>query len=247
METLNPLPLKKRFVLWQKTKICFVCLAQIETPEEVSIEHVIPRSLGGTNGKWNLSVSHKRCNNFRGSKLCRLTWYEEINKLKFQCKIKVYQRPHTFSESNRTRRHLGIPVTFWRKDISYRILNDVFAAEFSSFWTGKPGNEQDSMIPILKDTIQTLIHAEDIISSSRILDLVGVRTHWKLIFGMVFLKKFFETSDIRYYVFGIWRLDQYMTRKPYCKLNESLEQLMSYCWKLQPEAYDRYQSLKKSL
>jgi 5-methylcytosine-specific restriction endonuclease McrA len=51
---------------------CWLCgeaidfaLARSE-PMAVSLEHVVPRSLGGTNENSNLRLTHRRCNGLRG-------------------------------------------------------------------------------------------------------------------------------------------------------------------------------------
>lgn len=54
-------------LLYEKAKgICFVCKRKVSR-HAASREHIIPRSLGGTNHPSNLTVSHKKCNNKRGN------------------------------------------------------------------------------------------------------------------------------------------------------------------------------------
>ena len=63
-----------RYKLWVKRPQCFVCRGEIKKFTDCSIEHVLPRSKGGSNRFLNLSISHKVCNNFRGNIVCRLIW-----------------------------------------------------------------------------------------------------------------------------------------------------------------------------
>lgn len=47
---------------------CFVCKLHVYK-EDATLEHVVPLSLGGTNGADNLWISHLACNLKRGNKL----------------------------------------------------------------------------------------------------------------------------------------------------------------------------------
>lgn len=46
---------------------CYVCGFHVRE-REATIEHVIPKSKGGTKDKENLSISHFRCNGLKGSR-----------------------------------------------------------------------------------------------------------------------------------------------------------------------------------
>jgi 5-methylcytosine-specific restriction endonuclease McrA len=69
---------KKRKNLWGKCRICFVCQKLITDYADASIEHVIPKSLGGTFQMRNLALSHLECNRLRGAILCRVVWEYEF-------------------------------------------------------------------------------------------------------------------------------------------------------------------------
>lgn len=45
---------------------CFVCHEHVEL-KDMSLEHIIPRSKGGSDDMDNLSISHKSCNEERGN------------------------------------------------------------------------------------------------------------------------------------------------------------------------------------
>ena len=49
----------------QKGNCCY-CLRSL-TPKEVTLEHIIPKSKGGTNKKLNLTLSHSFCNQLKES------------------------------------------------------------------------------------------------------------------------------------------------------------------------------------
>ncbi len=67
-----------RLYLWNKKAKCFVCNGEIKKYSDCSIEHVFPRSLGGSSDFRNLSISHRQCNNFRGNILCRVIWENKL-------------------------------------------------------------------------------------------------------------------------------------------------------------------------
>lgn len=50
-------------------KHCFCCGEEIKTLSCATIEHILPRSLGGGNQIYNLSLSHSDCNRIRGNDL----------------------------------------------------------------------------------------------------------------------------------------------------------------------------------
>ncbi len=60
--------------------VCWLCDGQIDPslprslPGAASIDHVVPRSRGGTSDLRNLRLAHRRCNGRRGSSLPELDW-----------------------------------------------------------------------------------------------------------------------------------------------------------------------------
>src|SRR3954465_1294169 len=63
---------------------CWVCSGDVEpaspagSPPPPSVDHVIPRSRGGTNDPSNLRLAHRRCNGQRGSRLPELLWPTDL-------------------------------------------------------------------------------------------------------------------------------------------------------------------------
>jgi hypothetical protein len=60
--------------------VCWLCDGAIDPslarslPGAASIDHVVPRSRGGTSDLRNLRLAHRRCNSRRGSSLPELDW-----------------------------------------------------------------------------------------------------------------------------------------------------------------------------
>ena len=46
--------------------VCYLCKEPITKEEEVTQDHILPKSLGGTSSPKNLAVAHRRCNQRRG-------------------------------------------------------------------------------------------------------------------------------------------------------------------------------------
>ena len=65
---------KIRQSLWLKSPYCYVCQREILNFSECTLEHVLPKSLGGGGNRYNHSISHKSCNHLRGNIMCRLLW-----------------------------------------------------------------------------------------------------------------------------------------------------------------------------
>lgn len=49
-----------------RTRVCAIC-GKGMSAAEVSLDHIVPRSHGGTNEAWNLRATHPRCNWERGN------------------------------------------------------------------------------------------------------------------------------------------------------------------------------------
>lgn len=64
--------------MWKNHPVCFVCHRLIQNYSECSLEHVVPKSLGGTNHPRNLSISHSICNNYRKNIFCPLLWENQV-------------------------------------------------------------------------------------------------------------------------------------------------------------------------
>lgn len=64
----------KRLKMWKENPYCFVCDEEIKCFNQASIEHIIPKSEGGSNKPYNLAVSHKKCNSIKSNIMYRDEW-----------------------------------------------------------------------------------------------------------------------------------------------------------------------------
>lgn len=63
---------KRSFLLLRDGDICHYCENKMETrnhrsPNAATVEHIVPRSLGGGNASYNLVLACSKCNGDRGS------------------------------------------------------------------------------------------------------------------------------------------------------------------------------------
>jgi len=59
--------------------ICALCGRYVEL-KDASRDHIVPRSQGGGNGRDNIQLTHKRCNNMKGDILYPQDWQEQLKR-----------------------------------------------------------------------------------------------------------------------------------------------------------------------
>lgn len=59
--------------------ICALCGEYVELTD-ASRDHIIPRSEGGGNGKENIQLTHKKCNNLKGNTRYPDDWKEQLQR-----------------------------------------------------------------------------------------------------------------------------------------------------------------------
>lgn len=50
------------------SKLCGICRKPIKCIEEVTLDHIVPRSAGGRTREFNTRIAHRKCNSDRSSK-----------------------------------------------------------------------------------------------------------------------------------------------------------------------------------
>ncbi len=61
---------RRREMLWRLgVRRCFRCGGELPGPNQCSLEHIVPLSMGGRTTRANLSLSHQRCNREAGRAL----------------------------------------------------------------------------------------------------------------------------------------------------------------------------------
>jgi 5-methylcytosine-specific restriction endonuclease McrA len=56
-------------VLWERSQKCALCGKPFRSIEEVTLDHIVPRNLGGRTRLMNLQLAHYRCNSKKSNKL----------------------------------------------------------------------------------------------------------------------------------------------------------------------------------
>lgn len=56
-------------LLWRHSHICGLCKEPIDSFEEATVDHIIPRARGGSNRFDNLQLAHEGCNGRKGCSL----------------------------------------------------------------------------------------------------------------------------------------------------------------------------------
>lgn len=59
--------------------ICALCGNYVEL-KDASRDHIIPRSKGGGNGRNNIQLTHKTCNNRKGDDVYPIDWQEQLKR-----------------------------------------------------------------------------------------------------------------------------------------------------------------------
>lgn len=59
--------------------ICALCGRYVEL-KDASRDHIIPRSMGGGNGRDNIQLTHKTCNNRKGNEVYPADWQEQLKR-----------------------------------------------------------------------------------------------------------------------------------------------------------------------
>lgn len=72
----------KRRILWRRNNTCYVCKREILDIREASLEHIVPKSYGGTSKLRNLALSHYECNHSRGNIICRIVWELKLKEMR---------------------------------------------------------------------------------------------------------------------------------------------------------------------
>lgn len=56
-------------VLWERSPKCALCDKFFASIQEVTLDHIVPRHLGGRTRLMNLQLAHKKCNGKKSNKM----------------------------------------------------------------------------------------------------------------------------------------------------------------------------------
>lgn len=64
--------------LWAKDPTCQLCYVRIETRKDATLDHIFPKSKGGTSEIENLQLAHGRCNVMKSDKIDFTLWKNQF-------------------------------------------------------------------------------------------------------------------------------------------------------------------------
>ena len=59
----------KMRLLWENGKRCAICGKKIRSFDELTVDHIVPRSKGGKHTIGNCQLAHKSCNSLKNDKM----------------------------------------------------------------------------------------------------------------------------------------------------------------------------------
>ncbi len=119
--------------MWFKSPVCYVCQIEIKNFADCTLEHIFPKSLGGTCKRYNLGISHRVCNQLRENTVCRLLWQESVKEINpsIEWKNRVYEWKIKLGYVQPKLRKIECPAT------SRRITWDVTPGKMKRAWSEK--------------------------------------------------------------------------------------------------------------
>jgi len=221
----------KRKQLWIENPSCFVCKKPIPNYSEATLEHIIPRSMGGSNSNENLAISHAFCNNLKAN----------LPKSEWEKKLLLHQRKYNLILWRTNRSELFIKILIRNSfDSSPFILSTL--KYFSSSYEQSLYSKEDMKIHI--NYIIQLRQLDDlatIIEESKILDHYRTKPFWKILFGLLFLDFYHGSKDVIALLHGIWRLQTYRPDQKSLIQYYYVQELLDLCKNLDPIAFFKWE------
>jgi hypothetical protein len=218
----------KRMQLWIENPKCFVCGKNIEFFSDATIEHIIPRSKGGTNHLNNLAVSHRLCNELKGSLTGPHEWKKKLRHHSHIVHMKLWKEP-------RSDQYLLMLIKLSLEDVDF----------FSKILIHFPQLTEEKQFPKMDLELHThqikflrsIPNIESLIESSKRIDMLKTQSYWRFIFGLLFIEKYFATNSLVALLHGVWRLESYIKRGESSLLTKYSISLLKQCQECEPEAY----------
>jgi len=200
--------------LYNESPFCFVCKRMIQTQSEATLEHIIPKSKGGSNKKSNLALSHQFCNQLKDNFLSPSDWEKKLN---------LYENDISF---------------ILRRRID-KLESEIALLNFTI--KGLELQNEEEYMP-QKKLILTLRGKKNLsflIETSKYLHHYRVQHLWELIFGVLFLENFRKTQEILAFLHSIWRFQRFITANNHHPLVPFALQLLEECKELNLVAYEK--------
>jgi hypothetical protein len=226
----------KRMQLWNENPKCFACGKSIENFSDATIEHIIPKSKGGTNHLDNLAVSHRLCNELKGSLTGPHEWKKKLRHHSHIVHMKLWKE-------SRSDQYLLMLIKLSLEDLDF----------FSKFLIHSPSIVEEKQFPRMDLELHTnqikflrrIPKIEFLIESSKRIDMLKTQNYWRFIFGILFIEKYFATNSLVALLHAVWRLESYVQRVESCLLTTYSLSLIQLCERCEPEAYGAWKKVCK--
>ena len=226
--------IRKRLSLWNKNSKCFVCERSIDDFSDATLEHITPLAFGGRNSDENISISHKFCNELKGSLRFEHEWKKKLREHEDFCRIALWRK---------SRSDCYIHCLF-RKGFSEIVFVSKSMDSFLKYYnqTLIPKKDLKYQLNFLKE-LKKIDNLDDLIESSKNIDLYKTQQYWKIIYGIVFIELYTQTGDLTSMLHAIWRLSSFLKNSDSWILYCYAQSLLDYCHSAEPEAYGIYINL----
>ncbi len=153
--------------------------------KDATLEHIIPKSKGGTNKKLNLALSHSFCNQLKDNLILKAEWEKKLHE--HENSIELILRRRIQDTQTETELLMFCLILFESDAIDTYTPQKSLIQKFSQC-----------------DDLTILIEASVNLHHYRVPKL------WELIFGVLFLQNFYKTKDILAFLHSAWRLNRFL-------------------------------------
>ena len=214
---MNPLFMNKiniKKTLWNSHPFCFVCKRRINHFSDATLEHIIPKSKGGTNKKLNLTLSHSFCNQLKDNLILKDEWEKKLHEHEKNTELILRRRIHD------------------TKTETALFVFCLILCESDAIENYMP---QKSLIKKFRkcDDLSILIEASSKLHHYRVPKL------WELIFGVLFLQHYYKTKDILAFLHSSWRLNRFLKQTSRHHLAPIAIDLIEICKGINYSAYEK--------
>ncbi|WPU65810.1 HNH endonuclease [Peredibacter starrii] len=185
--------LSKRLRIWTKDPTCFVCKNEIINFTDVTIEHIVPKSKGGTNAPSNIAISHRDCNHLKGSSVFPHEWEKRLNSGVFR------NTPYEISELKTW--HFGLGEDDLRKLLCIAFSEREFILKTLDFFPEQSSPKNNQNFEQIKDRLISLVRhlqsleLNELIKISLLAYQGETANYWKVIIGLIFFQHYLETRS----------------------------------------------------
>jgi hypothetical protein len=219
----------KKIKLWAISQNCYVCGELIENFTLATLEHIIPRSKGGSNQQDNLALSHKVCNEIKSNHIEEKIWRREIREIQKRKEFKIWRKARSEFE-------LKSLLERGYEDVSW--ARSTIHASFRFSEIG-PLHQEDLQLQLKTLERLKIFDLTELIEASKKIDGYKTQPFWRLIFAILFIENFKRQGDVTALLHAIWRLNQFKAsiKTPIIFLIHW--DLLEHCRTLNQVAYER--------